>query len=157
MNFRFRAYEPSGREFESLRARQLNQRVSRFFRLALFLFPTLFRHLFSSFGEHAGDQNPDRHHAPGPVHCQFRRRLLTRQFVCEIGRLAPWIRKILSSGSLINSGKPIISQFLTISHFVSRKWRRSLARPCNVSSVITYQAQRKNAPSVRGKIATSTM
>ena len=31
-----RAYEPSGREFESLRARHLKQRVSRFFRLTLF-------------------------------------------------------------------------------------------------------------------------
>ena len=32
---------------QSLRARHLKQRVSRFSRLALFLFPTLFRHFFS--------------------------------------------------------------------------------------------------------------
>ena len=48
-------YEPGGREFESLRARQLEQRVSRFFRLALFLFPTLFRHLYPFFDELASD------------------------------------------------------------------------------------------------------
>ena len=37
-----RSFEPGGREFESLRARQLKQWVNRFSLLTLFLFPTLF-------------------------------------------------------------------------------------------------------------------